>query len=234
LALVGAVAVLVGSTAGYLYATHVIFPVPEGEEGEYLEVPDLRGARVADAETLLRDRGLQMGTVDSVSHPDLDPGLVVGQDPFPGQLAVPAGTVALSVSSGPERRSVPDVVRMRSDQALTALRTAGFTVEVDSLEADLPQGRVVATNPAAGEEMSLPGVVRIVVSLGPPQFPMPDLLGLTEEEARILLDSLGLGVGDVGTRFSFLRGREVIEQYPLPDSLVSAGAEVRLIIGRGL
>lgn len=73
----------------------------------------------------------------------------------------------------------------------------------------------------------------MTVSLGPPMVTMPDLVGLQEERARMMLDSLGLTVGGVETafRFGFNQG-EVLEHYPRPDSLVARGGEVRLVIGR--
>ncbi|MSR22208.1 MAG: PASTA domain-containing protein [Gemmatimonadetes bacterium] len=226
--------VVTGSSVGYLYATQIAFPLPEHHTEDYREVPDLRGRTLAEAETLLTEMGLQVGAVDSIRHPERPEGSVVGQSPFPGHLAVPAGSVELTLSSGPERRSVPDVTSMRADRAMAVLQASGFDVNVDSVEAEIPPGRVIATSPSVGEELSLPARVRLTVSLGLPTFPMPGLVGLEEEEARALLDSLGLVVGEVGRRLTFNRGGEVIEQLPLPDSLVTPGAQVQIVIGRGL
>ena len=62
---------------------------------------------------------------------------------------------------------------------------------------------------------------------------MPALAGLAEEEALVLLDSLGLMVGEIETRFRFgFNQGEVLEHFPPPDSLVAEGTEVRLVIGR--
>jgi eukaryotic-like serine/threonine-protein kinase len=224
---------LVGWGGGYLFAAHVVFADPETASADFRLVPDLRGLGLAEAGTLLGDRGLQIGAVDSISHPNVAPGEVLGQSPVPGQLLLPDGEIQLTLSMGPERRPVPDVVRLRADRAFTVLQATGFSVVVDSVEAEVPEGRVVSTLPDAGSVLPLPGEVRLVVSMGPPMVAMPELAGLQEEEARIVLDSLGLVVEETESRFSFgFDQGAVIEQYPPPDSLIPQGAPVRLVIGQ--
>jgi serine/threonine-protein kinase len=210
-----------------------MFPADVEEVLEFREVPDLLDLPLLDAETLLRERGLQVGAVDSIQHPEVPGGTVLGQSPLPGQLALPGGTIELTVSLGPERRLVPDVTRLRADRALTMLRSTGFLVAVDSVESELPEGRIVATMPPSGTELALPSEVRLTVSLGPPLVPMPDLAGMAEERARVVLDSLGLAIGDVEERFRFgFNQGEVLEHFPAADSLIPVGTEVRLVIGR--
>jgi len=233
LLLLAAAASIVGSGTGYLYATHVVFAPVEDQIVDFVQVPDLRALLVDEAETFALDRGLQVGTVEAVHHPDVPEGRVLGQSPFPGQLAVAGREVELTVSLGPEQRVVPDVTRLRTDRALTVLRATGFLVVVDSIEANIPAGRVVATFPEAGAALPLPSEVRLAVSLGPPLLPMPYLAGLQEDRARALLDSLGFVVGEVETRFRFgFSQGEVLEHFPAADSLIPAGTEVRLVIGR--
>ena len=229
-----AFAVLVlGAGAGYLYATQVVFPAPRSSESDFREVPDLRGMVASDAEAFLREQGLEPGAMDSISHPDVPRGTVLGQTPLPGQLAVPAGEVGLTLSLGPERRPIPDVTRLRADQALTLLEASGFEATVDSVESDVIEGRIISTFPEGGVVLPLPANVLLTMSLGPPMVPMPLLAGMQEELARMVLDSLGLTVGEVEARFRFgFNQGEVLEHFPPADSLVPAGTEVRLVIGR--
>lgn len=230
--LIGVAVLLVGSGSGYLYATQVVFPGAERTGADYERVPDLRGTVLLEAEQLLAGQRLEMGRVDSIQHPRAQVGVVVGQSPLPGQLLEAEGRVELTLSLGPERRPVPDVTRLRADRAMTVLRTTGFEVMVDSVEADEPEGRVVATQPPAGMEVTLPAEIRIDVSLGPPLVMLPDLIGLAEERARIVLDSLGLVVGEVEARFRFgFSQGEVVEQFPPAGGEVPRGSAVRLVVG---
>ena len=233
LLLLAVVALLTGSGGGYLYATQVVFPADEVQVANFRTVPDLRGMALDEARTALDDMELAYGEVDSIQHPEATESRIVGQTPLPGQLGVPGGTVDVTISLGPERRPVPDVTRLIASRALTVLETTGFAVQVDSTESDAPAGRVVETDPAAGEEVVLPSEIRVTVSLGPPLVELPDLVGMQEVRARQILDSLGLEVGEVGAqfRFGFNQG-EVLGQLPEAGTEVPQGSVVRLEVGR--
>lgn len=217
---------------GYGLATLVLFPAP-GPPEDLVDVPDLRGRHVAVAAETLLDHGLVLGDVDSLRHPSVDSGRVVGQAPLPGQLARPDAPVRVTVSLGAERRVVPDVARLRADRALRLLAATGFVASADSVQADEPRGSVLEIDPDPGTELPLPGEVRLTVSLGPPRVAMPDLLGMPEEDAVDTLSALGLAVVAVDTVFRFGRDRgRVVEQAPPADSLLERGAAVRLSVGR--
>lgn len=226
-------AVLVGGWAlGYGIAVFVLFPTPERPD-RYVEVPDLRQRSETDARAVLADLGLALKGVDGLRHPAADSGQVVGQSPLPGQLALPGGAVRLAVSLGPDRRPVPVLTRLRVDRAVDVLEATGFAVEVDSVESEMPRGRVLAVDPAEGTPVALPGEVALTVSLGPPVVAMPDLLGLDVAEARDSLTSLGLVVAEVEEVFRFGRDQgRVVEQDPVSETELQRGSAVRLTIGR--
>jgi serine/threonine-protein kinase len=163
-----------------------------------------------------------------------DSGTIIAQAPLPGQLLRPGKAVRVTVSLGPERRAIPDVVGLRETWAFNLLESAGFVVIRDTLEASEPRGTVVALNPEAGTELPLPAEITVSVSLGPPLVAMPRVLGMAEAEARDTLEALGLTVLDVQEVFRFGRSRGiVVEQAPPADSLLEVGSEVRFSIGRG-
>jgi eukaryotic-like serine/threonine-protein kinase len=224
---------ILGSGSGYLYATQVVFPSERGAHVDLSEVPDLRGMSVGEARVMLENRGFEAGRVDSILHPAIPAGEIVGQAPLAGQLTLPGGSVELTVSLGPEQRPIPDVTRLRVDRALTVLRTSGFEVTLDSIQADEPEGQVVATVPTAGTRVRVPSEIRMTVSLGPPLVELPDLVGLQEEEARARLAELGLVVGEVENRARFGFGDgDVLESFPQAGASVPRGSAVRLVIRR--
>jgi serine/threonine-protein kinase len=124
-------------------------------------------------------------------------------------------------------------MRLRGDRAQTVLEASGFPVVVDSIESELPRGSVVAMEPEAGTEATIPREIILTVSMGPPMVEMPLLLGLQEEQALAIADSLGLSVAEVETRFRFGRDQGlVVEQEPPATTLVERGAAIRLVVGR--
>lgn len=224
--------VLLGFGGGYLISTRVLYPVPP-PPGDLFEVPNLAGLSPEEALDTLDAMGLVLGRVDSLNHPTAPEGAILGQSPLPGQLSLAGDTMRVAMSTGPERKPVPDVLGLGGDWAQTILETAGFLVVVDSLESQEVRGSVVSMNPEAGTEATIPMEVRLSLSLGPPEFEMPLLLGRPEEEARSVLDSLDLNLVEVETRFRFGRDQGlVVEQEPPAGTRVEAGAEVRLVVGR--
>jgi serine/threonine-protein kinase len=231
LAGVGLLAAL-GFVGGYLFSTHILFPAPP-PPGDVARVPDLSGVDVTEASGTLSELGLVVAPLDSVRHPTVPEGTIIGQSPLPGQLAGVGDTVRVAVSLGPEQRPVPDVMRLRGDRAQTVLEASGFQVLVDSVESEIPRGRVLTMEPEAGTETTVPREILLTVSMGPPMVEMPLLLGLQEEEAIAVLDSLGLTLLEVETRFRFGRDQGlVVMQEPSAETLVERGSAVRLVVGR--
>ncbi len=222
-----------GLGTGYLVATTLVFPSPEPPP-DLQGVPELRGITAEEALALLADSGLVPGRVDSVRHPVAPALSVIGQSPLPGRTALPGAEVRLTLSLGPEIRPVPDVTRLRGARAAAALEAGGFAVRIDTVRSTMPAGRVVAIEPAPGTDVAMPGSVRLAVSLGPPTFPMPELSGYGEYEARSLLDALGLVLETVEKRYSILNINRVFGQHPEPNTDVQRGAAVRLIVGESI
>jgi len=228
----GGLGALVAFVLGYGVATRIIFPAPPPPRG-LLEVPDLRGLAEAEAQRLVAEQGFALAAQGRYRHPTVPEGEILGQSPLPGQLANPGDTLGVTLSLGAERRPVPDVLRLREDWAQNVLEASGFTVTRDTLQAELPEGRVVEVIPEPGTEVALPMEVQILVSTGPAQIRMPLLLGLERGAAEALVDSLGLVLDEVSTRFRFGRDQgRVVEQSPPADSLLDRGAGVRIVVGR--
>ncbi len=221
-----------GVVLGYVVTTRLFFPLPPLPR-DLFEVPDVRGLDRAAALDMMERAGVYAAVTDSFRHPTALSGEVLGQSPIPGQLSAAANTVALTVSLGPVRRPVPDVVRLGLSSARTVLEASGFAVVVDTLLAELPPGQVVEISPEAGTDVALPMEVIVYVSTGPPLVPMPLLLGIEQANAEVLLDSLDFELSEVEYRFRFGRDQGVVfEQFPPPDSLVEPGSRVKLVIGR--
>jgi serine/threonine-protein kinase len=223
---------LVGWAFGYTLATRVVFPAPP-PPGDLFEVPDLRGLGMASVGERLAGAGLELGVVDSLRHPSVAAGLVLGQSPLPGQVSQPETEVWITVSMGPQMRSVPDVVSLDESRARVVLETSGFVVDVDTTEAEAPRGRVIEVSPPPDSVVALPAQVVLLVSTGPPVVPMPFVLGLEQADAVNLLDSLGLEVAVVEEVFRFGRDQGiVVEQEPPADTELQRGSSVRLKVGR--
>ncbi|NEA65841.1 Stk1 family PASTA domain-containing Ser/Thr kinase [Streptomyces sp. SID12488] len=101
-------------------------------KGSPVEISDVTGASLADAQAELEEAGLKVkvatGTVNS---DEFEQGEVAVQSPEGGSEAEQGDTVTLTISKGPEMIEVPDVVGDSVDDAKEALEGAGFTVDED-------------------------------------------------------------------------------------------------------
>ena len=216
---------------GYLFATRLLFPAAPLPSG-FVAVPDLGGVEAAAAQALLAQGDLELGAVDSLHHPEMAEGRIFAQSPLPGQAALAGAAVRVTISDGPLTRTVPDVRGISGESANALLAGTGFGVVSDTTSSDLARGRVVGTEPEAGTALNLPGRVTMILSSGPPPFPMPSVVGMPQADAITLLDSLRLVVAEVREvfRFGFDRGLVVIQE-PAAGTEVRKGDQVLLGIG---
>jgi serine/threonine-protein kinase len=194
-------------------------------------VPDVLGAREADAVLTLRRAGLVPDVRDIFS--DKPTGTVIAQDPKGGTSVVKGTTVRINISKGQQNIGIPSVIGQSFDEASRQLRAAGLTpVRVD-VESSEPKGRVVDQNPAPGS-LQPPGTeVELSVSTGEEKTTVPDVLNLDEETARSNLENDGwvVVVRDTATDNPDEDG-VVLSQTPGPGEEAKPGSRVTIYVGR--
>src|SRR6185369_17664164 len=92
---------------GYLVAIFLIFPPPAAPSNG-ITVPNLKNLDPPSAADRLRPLGLVLGDSVHLPHATVAPGLIVAQDPLPGQQLRSGDTVRIGVSSGLPSSTVPD------------------------------------------------------------------------------------------------------------------------------
>ena len=129
---------------------------------------------------------------------------------------------------------VPDVVNRDQDEARDILEKRGFEVEVERRASAKQEGIVIDQDPEGGDRADEGDTVTITVSSGLRQVAVPEVVGLTQEEAEAAIADAKLKVGDVTTEVSdeFEEGT-VISQSPEPGEEVDARSEVNLVVSGG-
>ncbi len=126
-----------------------------------VKVPDVTGDAADEAATTLRKLRLDVETTREHSD-EVDRGDVISQDPSDGKL-LPGDTVNLVVSQGPVLVDVPEVRRMKVDNATAALAAAGFSVSVVRTSFYIGLGVVVQQSPGSGERAPKGSTITISV-----------------------------------------------------------------------
>jgi beta-lactam-binding protein with PASTA domain/tRNA A-37 threonylcarbamoyl transferase component Bud32 len=127
-------------------------------------VPDVVLQSEEDAAAVLGDAGFEVDVVEAPSD-DVGAGLVFAQDPAAGTQAEPGSTVQISVSTGPEQQTVPDIVDEDAQTARQELRDAGFSVQMQDVETLDPNedGIVLDQDPPGGNEADPGSTVTLFV-----------------------------------------------------------------------
>lgn len=166
-------------------------------------------------------------------------GRILSQEPEAGRsmMITPDGIrVDLTVSSGVVLTPVPDVVNMDYREATLALQNAGLAVEIENTTSDtISKDFVISTSPSANEKISAGSTVYVIVSSGTETLylSMPNLIGLTEDAARIKLENAGLSYGGAETVSSEYDAGTVIGQSVPAFSDVEEYTKIVLQISRG-
>ena len=132
--------------------------------------------------------------------------------------------------------SVANVVGKTYDEAYTTLTNQKLLVDKQlQLSDTVPLGTVISTDPPAGQQVGAKTTITVLVSAGKEQVLMPDLRGLTEEEATLALTDAKLELGIITQSDSATVALNlVISSDPGANKSIPAGTIVNLVISTGM
>jgi serine/threonine-protein kinase len=153
-------------------------------------------------------------------------------------LAILLGITTWWVLIGPGASvKFPSVVGATTEQAnstLTALGLKTVTVE-ERFDEDIAKGRVISTDPFAGDSIALGGTVNLVVSKGAERYTIPALVNLTPEAAVNLLAKSPLKVGEITEVFNGKVPKGfVISSNPDQGTRVKRDTLVDMVVSKGI
>lgn len=98
-----------------------------------------------------------------------------------------------------ETVATPKLTGMSRSQALSALEKAGLTMRVDGEQYSekYAAGKVLSSDPSAGEKVADGATVSVVLSKGPERYRVPNVRGMTQDKAGESLSASNLKVGQV-------------------------------------
>jgi beta-lactam-binding protein with PASTA domain len=132
---------------------------------EQVEVPDVTGLSRDSAEDLLTKAGLEPAVEEKESEEPEDD--VISQNPAAGSEVDRGSTVTITVSTGIEKVSVPNVVGLSRRDAVAQLRGVGLVAAPREVDVTDPSqdGAVTDQRPAAGIELEKGKQVVIMVGV---------------------------------------------------------------------
>jgi beta-lactam-binding protein with PASTA domain len=217
-----AAAIGIGTTAWY-YGIH-----------RYTSTPDLVNLVPAAAAAKAEQAGLRTNLANQDYSEDVAAGRVVRTDPASGDRIRKNGEIGLTVSKGPERYHVPQLVGLQLDAAQQALSPVKLiTGQInDQYSETVPQGLVLAISPKFNTVVKPGTAINFAVSKGKRPIDVPDLTGKSYREASKALRKLGFAVGRTEQYDAKVPEGNVISQTPNSGTLF-AKDKVQLVVSKG-
>ena len=189
-----------------------------------VRVPSVTGLPVAQAISTLKGAGLKVAAPVQAPSATIPAGVVVSTSPPGNTLAPKNRPVTVTVSAGPP---LPSFVGMPVSGAQIEAQQGGYQLnQVPDTKSNQPQGTITGQSPAAGTPVTSGEVVTVNVSSGPPQVAIPDVTGMSVDQATSVLQGAGFQV-QVVQGFG-----NKVSSYD-PTGQAPAGSTISLIVGFG-
>lgn len=130
----------------------------------------------------------------------------------------------------------PNLIGMSVSEAENELSAAGLTLVQagESFDEAIPQGLIARTEPAAGDGVRSGATVEAYLSAGPERYAVPNVIGLSPEQATELIIGANLSTGGRTEQFSIdVPEGMVAATQPAVGEQISPSAAVNLIISKG-
>lgn len=130
--------------------------------------------------------------------------------------------------------TVPNVVGKQVSVARNILEDNHLRVSVSEVaNSEVPVGKVISQTPASGESVKENHPVHLVVSKGAGDLTVPDLSGLTVDQAKQRLKDMGLVLGKITTQEDSSKPDGVIiSQSPSADGKINKGQLVDVVVNK--
>lgn len=200
--------------------------------GREVNMPNLVGRNVSEANGLLHSRGLVLRVADRI-YSELPINVVVRQSPPPGMLMKVSQQAHVVLSLGQRQLQIPLLEGNSLRASRIELLRAGLQVgEVSGITLpDDPADTVIQQTPRPGAGAATPRV-DVLISAGPRDtaYVMPHLVALNEADAQRRLDVAGLR-----RKVNYVSAPQwphgaVIDQTPLAGQRIPAGITIELTV----
>ncbi|MFG1837768.1 Stk1 family PASTA domain-containing Ser/Thr kinase [Micromonospora sp. NPDC049175] len=202
--------------------------------GRYTDAPQLVSLSKAEAQAQADSAGLTLKYGEPRFDEQAPKDSVLGQSPASATKIVKGGTITLTLSLGPERFPVPDVIGKEFDLAEADLVNVKLVVAKGAPRYDdsLPAGVVLETAPPVGTEVKPGAKITLILSRGRAPVTVPNLVGKNLNDARAALAQLNLVLVETYKDSDKPRD-EILGQSPADGAGVEKGTQVKVDVSKG-
>lgn len=139
----------------------------------------------------------------------------------------------LGPGAGTPLPSLVGLTRTDAQKSVSALGLT-LTIEREVFDEQVPAGTVLSTSPGAGSRVKAGAIVTVVLSKGPERYVIPDLVGMTIDQADAALAELNLLLGERTEQFSADVPKDrIISTSPVAGTQTRGGSIVNIVVSKG-
>ncbi len=131
---------------------------------------------------------------------------------------------------------VPDLTGKTVGQALQILSDQEIYIKKvgEQYNENIPDGSIISQEPLPGSLVKEGKIIKVILSSGGQVVLVPQLVGKSLREAKILLRQAGLVLGEeTGSYSEEIKKEFVIAQDPSPEEIVTRGNMINLVVSLG-
>jgi serine/threonine-protein kinase len=132
---------------------------------------------------------------------------------------------------------VPSLAGLTVKEAKSTLEDLGLNLDIaqEEFSEDIPDGKIITSDPAGGGRVSPNGTVGVIISKGQERYSVPTVQGLKLEVAEQLLKESMLVLGEVKEEFSneFPQGF-IMRSTPAAGERIKRNSQVTLFVSKGI
>ena len=209
---------------------------PNIQENKDRGVPNVVGMTLKQAEEACEEIGLVLSVAREEEALKYDKGYIFYQSTAEGAVLAEGAKLQVYVSTGLKEIEIPDVSEKSEEDAIKALVDAGFeekNIKVKEEEhMTIKKDLATRTDPEAGEGRNYKAKITIYISTGVGKTFMPQLVGLSKEDAEKALKDAGL-IGEAVEVNSEDEEGTVIEQEIAETTELDKGTTVKYVVSIG-
>jgi len=196
--------------------------------------PGLIGKTLAAAAAKADSAGLSVKVADRDFDEVVPNGQVLRTDPDPGRSIDKGGTIGLTMSLGPERYPVPEVVGKTEEVARDLLAESNLQVATPErrYSTKVEEGSVISADPAVGTEVKPDTAVLLVISRGAEPVAVPNVVGKPVTEAKAMLADAKLN-SEVTQKFDEAVPAGVVVSQDPASGTADKRSAVTLVVSKG-
>lgn len=196
-------------------------------------MPDFTNLTIDEAKAKATEVGLTINVLEEKFDVEIEEGKIISQDPvYQSNYTVKEGsTINVVLSKGQEIVVVTKLIGKTKDEVYKELKELGLNGIFEEENSDeVEAGVVIEQSVKEGEEVLAGSDITIKVSLGIEQVEVPDLTGLTEDEAKAKITEAKLTWKRTDKTNDSSKGKGVVDQSISAKSFVNKGEEITITI----